>query len=257
MLIAVCLAAGKSLAHDFWLESTPYYTQPGEAVDVSVHVGNEFVGDSLPNIVSWYTDFSHYFPDHKQEVEGELGRDPAGYIKSDVQGTHLIGYQSDFTYTEIDPETFNKYLRMEGLSNAIEYRARHGLTDKPAKENYIRHAKTLIQVGDRFDIDTSMQRIGYDLEIMPAQNPYRLKLNDQLSLQVLYQGKPDAGLLLIAFSKQHPQRMQEIRTDADGRATITLDDTGPWLVKAVKIYRLERQQAEWQSHWASLTFGIR
>jgi len=117
------------MAHDFWLEAAPFYTEPGKTVDLSVLVGNEYVGETLPNITSWYSDFSLYQPESRKDIQGELGRDPAGYFSATEEGTYAIGYQSTYTYTEIDSDTFNKYLREEGLQNALAYRREHGLSE--------------------------------------------------------------------------------------------------------------------------------
>jgi uncharacterized GH25 family protein len=243
-------------AHDFWLEAHPFYTQPGNTVELSVHVGTEFVGDSLPNIPNWYTDFSIYQRASKTPVEGVLGNDPAGAFKPQQQGTYAIGYQSDFTYIEIDSATFKKYLHEEGLDNAIAYRQKHNLTQQTAKEDYVRHVKTLVQSGSAFDIDHSMIKFGYDLEIMPLQNPYKKSIHDPLDVQVLYNNRPEHDILVIAFSKLKPDLMQRVRTDNKGVASISIDQPGPWLIKAVKIIRLQNQKADWQSHWASLTFEM-
>ena len=244
-------------AHDFWLEAHPFYTDKGQQVDVSIHVGNHFVGDSLPNIVSWYTDFNVFDKEDINQVEGEMGRDPAGYFTPEKNGTYAIGYQSTFSYVEIFPDTFNKYLRDEGLDNAIAYREQHQQQRAMGKENYIRHCKLLVQAGNGYEVDTSGLNLGYELEIIPQQNPYRLKPGDQLDLKIIYQNKPAEGLLLIAFSKSMPEQEQRIRTDTNGIARLTLDHAGPWLAKVVKIIKIEDDKVDWQSHWASLTFALR
>jgi uncharacterized GH25 family protein len=257
VLLLLMFNLNNANSHDFWLEAHPFYTKPLKAVDISIHVGNEFAGDSLPNIKNWYSDFSLYQPGSRTKIEGELGRDPAGFFTPDKNGTYAIGYQSSFTFIEIDPDTFLKYLTMEGLDHAIEYRQKNGLSETPGKESYIRHPKALVQSGDRFEIDNSMLTFGYELEIVPLSNPYRMHLNDTLSVKVLYQGKPIKDILLIALSKAHPEKTQSIRTDRDGIASIKLNQSGPWLLKAVHIFRVKDDQADWQSHWASLTFAMR
>lgn len=221
-----------------------------------MHVGNEYIGDSLPNIPSWYSDFSIYQPGSITPVNGDLGNDPAGHFKPDRQGTYVIGYQSTFTYVEIDSDTFNKYLNEEGLQNAIDYRRKHRQSETQGNEDYIRHPKVLVQAGEGFSIDNSGLNIGYELEIIPLENPYRKNINDPLDFQVLYRNKPEQDIMLIAFSKHRPELIQRVRTDQQGKARVTLDQAGPWLVKAVKIIRLKNEKADWQSHWASLTFEM-
>ena len=129
------------------------------------------------------------------------------YFTPQKKGTYAIGYQSDFTNIEIDPDTFLKYLTDEGLDHAIEYRKQNLLTQSPGRENYIRHCKTLVQSGDKFDIDNSMLTFGYELEIIPLSNPYKKQLNDSLSVKVVYQNQPIENLLLIALPKTEPDKI--------------------------------------------------
>jgi len=250
LIVSLILFSNKGFSHDFWLEAHPFYTSPDKSVDISVHVGNEFSGDSLPNIINWYSDFSLYQEDSKKEIKGELGRDPAGYFTPEQQGTYAIGYQSDFSYVEIDPVIFKKYLTEEGLDEALTFRRENNLTGITGKENYIRHTKLLVQSGDNFTVDNSTLNFGYELEIIPLSNPYQKNLNDSLTVTLLYKNKPAKDILLIAFSKSHPEKTQRIRTNSEGQATINLNQTGPWLLKAVKILRIEDDKANWQSHWA-------
>ncbi len=257
LVASLVLIVANSNAHDFWLEAHPFYTEPGDTVDLSVHVGNHFVGDSLPNIAGWYSDFSLYQVNGKSDIQGEMGRDPAGYFTAQQQGTYNIGYQSLFQFTEIDPDTFNKYLHAEGLDNALKYRQQQQQQNEPGKERYIRHAKALIQSGSKFTHDSSMLELGYELELVPLQNPYRKSINDELEVRLLYQGQAAADIQVVAFSKQQPEQVQIRRSDDNGMVRFKLDQAGPWLIKAVKIVRLQQDKAEWQSHWASLTFAVK
>ena len=251
------LIAGGSNAHDFWLEAAPFYTAQGETVELSVHVGNDYVGDTLPNISSWYSDFSLFEGDRKTDVDGELGRDPAGYFKPQQDGTYLVAYQSMFQFTEIDPDTFNKYLVAEGLDHALEFRRQHQQLTATGKERYIRHAKALIQSGSDFQHDNSATLLGHELELVPLQNPYASRQDDWLEVKLLYQGKAAADIQVVAFSKHSPEQAQVQRSDTNGQVRIRLDQAGPWLVKAVKIFRRQQDEADWQSHWASLTFAVK
>lgn len=258
LLIGLYLLVGNIHAHDFWLEAHPFYTEPDKTVELSIHVGNHFVGDSLPNIVNWYNDFSLYYQDgNTEEVAGEMGRDPAGYFKPEKSGTYAIGYQSLFSNTDIDPDTFNKYLRDEGLLNALSYRETHREMGKIGKERYIRHAKILVQSGNNFEIDSSGYTFGYELEIIPQQNPYSLNQGDELEVILLFRNQPAQNIQIASFSQKKPEEIQLVRTDQQGKATIKLNQTGPWLIKAVNIIHLQSEDPQWQSHWASLTFAIK
>jgi uncharacterized GH25 family protein len=242
-------------AHDFWLEAHPFYTSTGKPVDISIHVGTNFSGDSLPNINDWYDDFSYFDGAAKKLVNGELGRDPAGYFIPQKTGSYMVGYQSTSSYAEIDSTIFMKYVTQEGLDNALAYAQKIQREGVLAKENFTRHAKALVQAGSRFERDSTQQIFGYTLEIIPLQNPYRKNLGETLDLRILYQGRPAQNILLHAYTRATPEQKQQVRSNAQGLATIKLDKSGEWLLKAVKIVRIKGDKADWQSHWASLTFA--
>ena len=244
-------------AHDFWLEAQPFYTSVGKPVDISLHVGTQFNGDSLPNIDAWYEDFSYFDGALRKPVKGELGRDPAGYFTPRQSGSYVVGYQSTASYVEIDAATFMKYINEEGLDNARAYGENIAQTGALAKENFSRHAKALVQAGDGFERDSSMQAFGYTLEIIPLQNPYRQQSGSALPVRILYHGEPAKGVLLLAYTKALPGQKQQVRSNAQGIATIQLDKTGEWLLKAVKIVRIKGDKADWRSYWASLTFALK
>lgn len=244
------------MAHDFWIEADAFYTEPGKTVELSIHQGNQYVGDTLPNVVNWYNDFSIYYPDKKIDVPGELGRDPAGYFTPKQKGTYAIGYQSVFNNIKIKPEIFNQYLEEEGLSNAIQLRQEKQQTDTQGVERYIRHAKILLQSGSEFEIDNSSTEFGYELELIPQENPYQKHRGDTLDILLHYQQRPIAGVQVSAFSKAHADEVQKLVSDDRGLVTIKLNQGGPWLVKAVKMIALQDEEQDWQSHWASLTFGV-
>jgi uncharacterized GH25 family protein len=256
ILLVISLIAGDVLAHDFWVEAHPFYTEPGKTVELSLHQGNQYVGDTLPNVVNWYNDFSIYYADKTEEVPGELGRDPAGYFTPTQKGTYAIGYQSVFNNIKIKPDIFNKYLHEEGLDNAIALRKKNNQTTKGAYERFIRHAKVLVQSGQEFDIDNSKREFGYELELIPFTNPYQMHKGEQLTIRLHYNQQADEGTQVSAFSKSHPDEVQKVVSNSDGLVRIKLDRVGPWLVKAVKIIALQDEEQEWQSHWASLTFEV-
>jgi len=249
--------SGTAQAHDFWLEAHPFYTSVGKAVDISIHVGSQFNGDSLPNINDWYDDFSYFDGTSRKPIKGELGRDPAGYFIPKKSGSYVIGYQSTASYVEIDSTTFMKYITEEGLDNALPYAEKIRREGSVAKENFIRHAKALVQAGDGFDNDSSMQAFDYTLEIIPLENPYQKQPGEALNVRILYNGHAAENILLQAFTKASPEHKQRVRSNAQGIASIKLDKTGEWLLKAVKIVRIKGNKADWQSHWASLTFALK
>ena len=134
-----------------------------------------------------------------------------------------------------------------------------GETGKKGNERYSRFIKSLIQVGGKRD-RTFSQRTGLRFEVVPLANPYSLKLGDELSVQVLFEGKPLADKVLYADNRDGDSvTQQRFVTNTEGIAAIKLDRKGVWLVRLVFMQRCSKncEGADWESFWGALSFGMR
>ncbi len=78
-------------------------------------------------------------------------------------------------------------------------------------------------------------------------------------MRVLHSGKPLAGAAVFALHRAG-EKVVEVRatTSAEGEASFKLAKSGPWLVRLVHMRRAARdKEADWESFWSSLSFGIR
>jgi uncharacterized GH25 family protein len=90
---------------------------------------------------------------------------------------------------------------------------------------------------------------------VPEADPYALAAGGELPVRLLYQDKPLAGALVVAFSKERPEEKVTARSDAEGRVRLRLARPGIWLVKAVHMVEPSQEAgADWESLWASMTF---
>jgi uncharacterized GH25 family protein len=256
LLSAAAMSSPAALAHDFWIEPQDYRPAIDTDVPIVLRVGQDFTGTSQPLIPEWFSNYAATGPSGVKTVRGMIGDDPAGSFVPDANGNWIVGYRSTQAFVEIEPPKFNDYLDAEGLEWAKKRRAETGEADSNAREIYSRCAKALIQVGD--GTGTFDQVLGYTLELIPEKDPYLLSVGDRLPLQLLYEGEPISDILIIAFTAEDPAKQQRYRTDAEGRVSIALRDTGTWLVKGVHIIELpeEETRADWESFWASLTFQL-
>jgi hypothetical protein len=84
-----------------------------------------------------------------------------------------------------------------------------------------------------------------------------MRSGDALPVRLTFKDAPLAGALVMAFNQRHPFLKKRVRSDQDGRATFTIDEPGPWLVKAVHMVPAPAgSNADWESFWASLTFEM-
>ncbi len=139
------------------------------------------------------------------------------------------------------------------------------------REQYAKHVKAVLQVGDRIDAPSRWWQfwrrgepafltvLGYPAEIVPLANPYALKPGDELSLRCLVDGVPVADQLVIVGGERGGARLDErsLRTDADGVATFVLDAPAVWYVKFINMSPSPIAGIDYESKWATLTFATR
>jgi len=256
LLSAAAISSPAALAHDFWIEPQDYRPAINTEVPIVLRVGEDFTGTSQPLIPEWFSNYDAMGPSSVKAVRGMIGDDPAGSFVPDANGNWVVGYRSTQAFVEIEPPKFNAYLDAEGLEWVRDRRTETGEAETNAREIYSRCAKALVQVGEgsgNFD-----QALGYTLELIPEKDPYLLGVGDQLPLRLLYEGEPISDILIIAFTAEDPGEKQQHRTDAEGRVSISLRDTGTWLIKGVHIIELpeDETRADWESFWASMTFRL-
>lgn len=253
----LALLAPPALAHDFWIEPSSYWTEPGGALAVRLRVGERFEGEPVPRNPERIERFALLGPGGELPVEGMDGHDPAGYVRPRAPGIHVLVYRSRRAGIELAPDKFAAYLEEEGLDGILALRKERGEADKPAREVYSRCAKALVAVGGAgaggYD-----RVVGLPLELVPEANPFALGERDELPVRLLFQGKPLDGALVVAMDRGSPQRTVKAKTGPDGRARLALGRPGVWLVKSVHMFRApEDAGADWESLWASLTFEAR
>ena len=257
-LISLALLSGLTLfAHDFWIEPSSYQVAAGTKVTVRFLVGEEFRGKPLPLDPSRVIAFASFGPTSKTPVRGVAGSDPAGVVSLDDPGLHLIAYRSTSVFLELDAEKFESYLRSEGLERVIDERGRRDERQAKGRELYSRCVKSLLRAGESGE-QTGFDRVlDFPVELVPELNPYELTAGDELPVRILREGKPLAGVLVVAYPYAEPAQSVQQRSDDKGRIKLPLAQAGPWLVKAVHMERVEHsEEADWESWWASLTFEL-
>jgi hypothetical protein len=243
-------------AHDLWIEPTSYRPEPGKVVGVRLRVGQDFMGDPIARDPALIDQFVIVGPDRAQPVPGMDGADPAGLIRPSGPGLSIVTYRSRPAAITLPAEKFTPYLKDEGLDAVARLRVARHQEQAPAREEFIRCAKSLVQVAPARPADRD-RVTGMTLELVAQENPYLLRPGDELHVQLRYEGRPLAGALVVALNRATPGARVSVRADANGLVTIPLAAPGPWLVKAVQMIEAPAGSgAEWRSYWASLTFEL-
>ncbi len=253
-MLAGLLPFTAARAHDFWIEPASFRPAVGQRVSVSLHVGQDFKGDSVIFLPGLFERFAVITPRREVAIDGVPGDDPAGAFTPAQAGLHTLVYRSTAAEVRFDTrEEFDRYLDKEGLERVRAlpgYRA--GRT--PIHEVYSRCAKALVAVGGKGSNDRAL---GLRLELIVEKNPYALRPGGALPVRLLFENQPLEGALVQAFTKAEPLKKTKVRTDNTGRAVLKLDRSGAWLVTTVHMIPApSKTNAQWESLWASLGFEL-
>jgi hypothetical protein len=241
-------------AHEFWLEASTFTPVRNQNATISIFIGQKFKGNSYPFLREEFKRFAVITPRGERPVKGVPGDDPALNFKFSETGLIIFAHHSTPETLTFDSwELFLAYLQFEGLEHILALHDKLGKPRTGIREIYTRCAKLLVAVdgGDGQDRQT-----GLPLELVAEENPYKLREGDPLQVRLYFKGKPIEGIAISAIAKADPEARQLVRTNAEGRASIALPNSGPWLLNAVHVMEPARgENAHWTSLWASLTFA--
>jgi hypothetical protein len=271
------------LAQQFWLQPAGFRIAAGTAVPVQLLLGNAFTGTAWSRPTRRVRRFVRYGPANlsdSTDLRPALRTDSlAPALRCPTPGTHLLALTSRLAYLELPATEFTAYLRAEGLGYALRQRQEAGVaTTKPGREAYQRCAKALVLAtsGPRLPgaaTDTAFRRVlGLPLELVPEQNPYRLRPGAALTVRVLHHGQPVPGAQVQVWQVAPPAAKQTAGptvthfatySNAQGRVLLRLSGAGPYLLATVRMEAAPPALAlagaparpDWLSTWASLTFG--
>jgi len=275
------LLATAALAREFWLQPVSFRVAVGAAVPLRLLVGEGFVGTSWARPLRRVQRFVRLGPTPRDSANlrpALLADSVAPALRCPTAGTHVVLLTSQLAFSELPAAQFTAYLRAEGLGEALRQRqeADESAT-KPGREAYRRCAKALVlatrgPTQPPAAADTAFRRIlGLPLELVPEQNPYRLRPGAALTVRVLSLGQPVAGAQVQVW---HPTPLTgphhtlspgqpatthfTTHANAQGRLLLRLPDAGPYLLATVRMETAPTAlatRAEWLSTWATLTFG--
>ena len=264
-VLATILLAAFALnasAHEYWLEPDSFFPIPNQMTGVHL-----FVGEALKREEERVyqgaktTSFQLFGPTGIFDLRPLADEDKSPILKfsSDKPGTFLFSMERDAAYITLDPAKFEDYLRDEGMSYIVAERNRLGESTKDGRERYSRYIKMLLQVGDG-QSGIVKNRVNSRLEIVPLDNPYSKKPGQTMELQVWFDKRPLAKYTIFADSREGDKIVtQKLTTDEDGKADLKLTSKGSWLVRLVVMKRCEKrcENADWESFWGALSFGVR
>jgi len=251
-------------AHDFWVQPADYWVAPGVGTSVTLLVGHGPYRQRSPIPLHRILRFEAIGArgatrDLRPSLQLRGPRND-GTVAFREPGTYLLVLQTDArAYSLLPAIRFNDYLRVEGLTPALLFRDRTHRTNADGSEAYSRQAKTIIQVGAEPDPAATVTRpVGLPLEIVPDVDPYAEPCPKELSVHVLYHGRPLAGALVKLTNLGRDANPLETQvTDEKGRAIFIAPRRGDWLLNVIWTeVAPASHDADFETTFSSLSFGF-
>jgi uncharacterized GH25 family protein len=262
--MALCCASSVD-AHDFWLQPNEYWLGRQVVLPLTLQVGHGPFRQRSPIPLSRITRFAAIAPNGTViDLRGSLhlaGNTEDGDVRFPSPGAYVLMLETDDrAQSHLPAIRFNDYLKVEGLTPALEQRERTHRMDADGSENYSRQAKALVQVGMP-DADSQAQvtkPLGLALEIVPEQSPYAVPRPAALPVRVIYQGRPLAGALVKLTNLEHDAAPLEMHlTDHEGRVSFTMPNDGTWLLNVIWTRPLpQSRETDFETIFSSLSFGF-
>ncbi len=258
----VVLTTLSVFAHDLFLKPASFFVKVNEKISISVMNGT-FQESEGAVALARLTDVSVVSPSGTRSNPAE-----ANFTKNETTaflnvtpteaGTHVVGLSTSWRENALAAKEFNEYLPAEGIPDILENRKRDGELDKDARYRYSKYVKTIFQAGNKAT-DNYNTILGYAVEMVPQQNPYKLKRGSSLDILCLKDGKPLAGQIVTTGYEADGKMLGETsaRTDKDGMIKVKLNAAGKWYAKFINMVKIDDPKLNYESKWATLTFEIK
>lgn len=261
--LGLLLSGAPAMAHEYWIMPERFLAEAGDTVAADLRVGQMFSGEAYPWLRRSYISATMVGPDGAAPLTGREGDLPALKLPLGDAGLYAVNFHAAPSYVVFDTfDEFAGYLDYEGLSGIADRHKARALPDAGFGEEFIRNARTLVQVGPA-QADQTDTPSGMPFDLVAETNPYLPDLT-ALPVRLTWNGQPSADTQIAIFVIPPDGTAPDdtirtlLRTDADGRATIPLDRDGRYMLAAVHIDEVPEKPESivvWRTHWATLTFA--
>lgn len=260
--LAAVLLTVQVFGHDLFLKLDSFFVAPNSKVTISILNGTFMASEGAVNYAR-LRDTSIVAPDatRTKPVEANFTKnETTSFLNVDIKdaGTYVAGLSTMEREIDLEAKDFNEYLSHDGIPDTLAERKEKKELDKKVRERYSKHVKAIFQAGDA-RTDSYKTVLGYPVELVPQQNPYKLKSGGSIDILCLKDGKPLVNQFVQSGRETAGKVVagQEARTDKRGIAKFNLDGTGKWYVRFINMTRLDDPKLNYESKWATLTFEIR
>jgi len=262
-IILICaFLALPAFAHDLFLKPDSFFTKVNQKISISVMNGTFQRSEGAVSFAR-LTDVSIVAPSNVRSNAKE-----ADFTKNETTafmnlapaeaGNYVVGLSTMWRENSLPAKEFNEYLVGEGIPDILEDRKRDKELETDGRYRYSKYVKAILQVGNK-QSDTYKTVLGYAVEMIPQTNPYKLKKGDSIEILCLKDGKPLVGQTVLTGYESGGKLAAEksVRSDARGIIKIKLDGAGKLYAKFINMVKIDDPKLNYESKWATLTFGIK
>ena len=261
-LLIAMLVVLPVFGHDLFLKPESFFTKQGESVRLSVMNGTFLTSEGAVAFAR-LTDVSVVSPGGQRSnpKEGDFTKNETTAflsVATPEAGNYVVGLSTNWRENGLAAKEFNEYLTLEGIPDVLDNRKRDKELDKDARYRYSKYVKTIIQAGEK-QTDEYKAVLGYAVEMIPQQNPYRSKKGGSIDVLCLKDGKPLVGqTVLVGYEAAGKLAAEKaLKSDAEGMIKIKLDNVGKWYAKFINMVKVDDPKVNYESKWATLTFEIK
>ncbi len=253
-ILLVGMVSSNAYAHYCWINVDNYSPKVDEEVVISIGYGHRFPTDEVFKKAEDIESFYLVDPEGKilplevkTQGEGEEREVSPIKIRLEKSGTYLIVFEKKSKFLTKTTEGW-KYQSKKGLRNVTKSYWSEG------------SAKAIINVGQASG-NSFQKEINKRYQVIPLDDPGKLKEGDYLSVKMLLDGKPFSAKVFATyagFSTEKETFAYTTGTDKDGIAKIKILKPGIWLIKAHdEIPYSNLKEADVFSFTSALTFEIK
>lgn len=250
------------LAHDLFLKLDSFFVAVNSKVKISILNGSFLTSEGAVNFAR-LKDVSVVSPsgNRTNPLEADFTKnETTSFLNLEPKeaGTYVVGLSTMPREIDLEGKDFNGYLTEDGIPDTLAERKQKNELDKKVRERYAKHVKTIFQAGAT-QTENYKTVLGYPVELVPQQNPYKLKAGATIAVLCLKDGKPLVNQFVMSGRESEGKIVAEsnVRTDKKGIAKIKLNAAGKWYVRFINMTRLDDPKLNYESKWATLTFEIK
>ncbi|MBB6463261.1 DUF4198 domain-containing protein [Flammeovirga kamogawensis] len=257
-------------SHDLYIKMETYFLKPNQETTLSLYNGT-FESSENSITRNRILDASIVSHGNRQTIDSSKWKDQDSTITqlsftAGNAGTYVVGVSTKANTLAQSAFDFNVYLKHDGVLDMLSHRFDNALLDQDVVESYQKHVKAIYQVGE-VKTDDWNTVLGYPIEFIPMESPYKKHTGETIDIRLLVDGKPVINQLVYANHKgiahthdggeaHSHTHGQKLRTNEQGIVTVTLDEDGIYYLRTIHMVEVNNAEVTHKSKWATLSFEV-